>query len=383
MKLKCVFKVWFFIITLFFLVLGFEQLNITNLVHGDSTSFGKVKKFDHYKGHQVYKYTAQRKNGLKVSVLSQGSTLKGIYVPSKKNKYKNILLSFDHTKQYYSKKNKSFYVGQLIGPVGNRINKGQFMLDNKKYQLPVNENGNTLHSGPHAFNSVNWNGKVGTYKGDPAIIMNHHFKSSYTGFPGNIKATTRYVITKKNRLKVLMSAKSDRDTIFDPTIHAYFHLNNNKNVNKQKLNLNSSQRLALNKEKIPTGKLLNNAKTAYDFKNNTNLGKHLAQLKNTKEDGYDTMFKVSPEQNDQIAKLSDPQTKRSVTFSSNRNGLVVYSANTFNNKLNFASGKGSKHMALALEPQTLPDAVNHPSFGNINLKAGKTKTDKFTYSFNY
>ncbi|GBG94186.1 aldose 1-epimerase [Ligilactobacillus salitolerans] len=363
-------------------VMGLGQLGQSETVFAKKTDNGKVEKFDKYKGHQVYEYTVQNKSGLKVSVLSQGGTLHGIYVPKGAKDKRNIIMSFKHTKQYYSKAAKSLYVGQQIGPVGNRIRDGKFKLDGKTVSVPTNENGNTLHSGKHGYNSVRWKGKVGTYHGNPAITLRHTFSSKYTGFPGKVKATTRYVVTDDNQVKVLMSAKSTKDTVFDPTIHAYFNLGQEKTIRDQELTMNSTQRLELNKEKVPTGNLLEN-KGTYDFTQPKALGSHLDHLITTKEQGFDTMFKVKPDKNDQIAKLSDPKTDRSVTFLSKRNGMVVYSGNSITKKVPFESGAGRQHAAIALEPQMLPDAVNHPSFGDVSLKAGQTKTKEITYKIDY
>lgn len=361
---------------------GVTQVISSETAFAADTDNSKVEKFDKYKGHQVYEYTIQNKSGLKVSVLSQGGTLHGIYVPKGAHDKRNILMSFKHTKQYYDKNAASLYVGQQIGPVGNRIHNGKFKLDGKTVSVPTNENGNTLHSGNHGFNSVRWQGEVGTYEGNPAITLRHTFNSKYTGFPGDIQATTRYVVTDNNLVKVLMSAKSTKDTVFDPTIHAYFNLGQEKTIKNQELTMNSTQRLKLNKEKVPTGKLLDN-KGAYDFSEAKPLKDHLDPLMSTKEQGFDTMFKVNPDKDKQIAKLSDPKTDRSVTFLSERNGLVVYSGNAIDKKLTFESGKGHQHAAIALDPQTLPDAVNHPSFGDVSLKSGDTKTKEITYQIDY
>ncbi|WP_270333297.1 aldose epimerase family protein [Ligilactobacillus acidipiscis] len=363
-------------------VIGAGQVSGGNSVSADDVENGQVNKFDKYKGHQVYEYTIQNKNGLKVSVLSQGGTLHGIYVPKGPEDKRNIIMSFKHTKQYYDKNGKSLYVGQQVGPVGNRIRNGKFKIDGKTYSVPTNEKGNTLHGGPHGYNSVRWKGETGTYKGNPAITLHHTFKSKYTGFPGNVKATTRYVVTDDNKVQVLMSAQTDKDTIFDPTIHAYFNLGQEKTINNQVLTLNAPQRLDLNKEKIPTGKFINNI-GKYDFSKQQPLKDHLDKMKKTKEGGFDTMFSVEPDENGQIAKLSDPKTNRSVTFQSERNGLVVFSGQSFNKKIPFESGKGHKYGAIALEPQMLPDTANHPSFGDVSLKAGKTTTKTITYQIDY
>src|SRR5699024_12101673 len=88
--------------------LGVSQVITNDKVFAEDTdNNGSVEKFDKYKGHQVYEYSVQNKSGLKISVLNQGGTLHGIYVPNGNDDKQNILLSFKHTKQYYSKDRKS------------------------------------------------------------------------------------------------------------------------------------------------------------------------------------------------------------------------------------------------------------------------------------
>ena len=106
-------------------------------------------------------------------------------------------------------------------------------------------------------------------------------------------------------------------------------------------------------------------------------------MKKAKEGGFDTMFNVKPDKEDKIAKLVDPETNRAVTFYSKRNGLVVFSGQSFNDNISFESGRGNKYGAIAIEPQMLPDAVNNTNFGDVSLKAGENKTKIITYKIDF
>ncbi|MCS8584546.1 aldose epimerase family protein, partial [Leuconostoc citreum] len=59
------------------------------------------------------------------------------------------------------------------------------------------------------------------------------------------------------------------------------------------------------------------------------------------------------------------------TVDSDRNGVVVFTANP--------DDSSDIKTALAIEMQTLPDAVNHEDFGDIVLPANETKTYTVTY----
>ncbi|GHU70565.1 hypothetical protein FACS189413_11090 [Bacteroidia bacterium] len=48
------------------------------------------------------------------------------------------------------------FLGAAVGPYANRIAKRQFSIDGTEYQLPLNNNGNTLHGGINGIDRVVW-----------------------------------------------------------------------------------------------------------------------------------------------------------------------------------------------------------------------------------
>ncbi|MDN6542852.1 MAG: galactose mutarotase, partial [Lentilactobacillus parabuchneri] len=83
-----------------------------------------------------------------------------------------------------------------------------------------------------------------------------------------------------------------------------------------------------------------------------------------------------------IAKLSDPESGRSVSISSKRNALVVFTPDDLSGS-NFMIGKGGPYMAIALEAQNLPDTPNHDDFGDVTLPAGEEKTYSIKYKVEF
>ncbi len=69
--------------------------------------------------------------------------------------------------------------------------------------------------------------------------------------------------------------------------------------------------------------------------------------------------------------LRSPKTGVALAIDSDRNGVVVFTTNP--------AMDSDQMTAVAIEMQTLPDAVNHPDFGDIVLPANVKKTYQVTY----
>lgn len=336
--------------------------------------------FDHYEEHEVTAYHLENDNGVKVTVLSQGGIIKAISVPTKNGGQKNLLLEYPHTADYYA---NPFYVNMMIGSAAGRLKNGQFTVDGKTLKVPANEGNNTLHGGPHGFNSVNWNGELSSTNDEVVLKFTHHFQTRPNDFPG-IKVTTTYTLKNDNMLTVRFTGEADEPTIFNPTYHVYFNLSDSKNIEGQTLMLNSSRHMDVDSEKIPTGKLLDNLHTPFDFTNGVKLGEAIDKMQNTTEKGFDDIFQVEPSaKDDTIAKLQDGASKRSVTIHSKRNGLVVFTANSFTPDMNLTLGAGAPYMGIALEAQNLSDATRFEGLGDTTLMPGVSKSYEIRYELKF
>ncbi|PTM22729.1 aldose epimerase family protein [Levilactobacillus namurensis] len=340
-----------------------------------------TKEWDTYQNQPVTEYTIENDHGVQLSVLSWGATLHHLNVPSA-NGSKNLVLSYHKMADYLD---NPFYVCMGIGRTGGRIRRGTFPLAGKTYHVDANEGQNTLHGGPHGFNTVNWAGSLDTSDPDAAkIVLTHTFTSTADSYPGDLDAKLIYGLDNDDHVTLTFEATAKTDTtVFNPTAHLYFNLSDDQLITGQTLQVNSDDHLDLDGEKLPTGKLIANANTPFDFKAGQNLGSAIRGMQETTEKGFDDVYHVVPAADHTIAKLSDPQSKRSVTIKSDRNGLVVFTANSFTNDLKLAAGAGQPYMGVALEPQTLPDSMNHPEFGDVTLPAGQTQQYHISYDLTY
>lgn len=331
----------------------------------------KTELFDKYNDQDIQKFTLTNDHGVSISVISLGATWNAFTFPDKDGKEGNVLLSMDSSAAYM----KDQYFCQAIGRTAGRITNGTFSIKGKEYHVDQNEGTTTLHGGPHGFNSQVWDGSIE----DNKIILKKHIDSSYDSFPGNIDVTITWTLSDDNVATVSYSAKSDADTLFNPTQHAYLNLGDTENVYGHSLTIDADNYLELNKDKTPTGKKVPVDDTPYDFRDSQNLKLGIDDMKAEVGHTYDEVYAINEHADDQpIAKLADPDSGRSVSIFSTRNALVVFTPDDLDG-IKFERGAGVPHMGVALEAQNLPDTPNHEGFGSVLLPAGEEKTYSISY----
>jgi aldose 1-epimerase len=349
--------------------------------------FGKTKE-----GQAVELYTLQNANGCQAKITNYGGIVTSLTMPDNRGRLEDVVLGFDKLEGYLSPEYKeaSPYFGALIGRYGNRIGKGKFTLDGKEYQLPVNNNGNTLHGGPQGFNQRVWEAKEVKGHGGPALELSYISKDGEEGFPGTLKVTAVYTLTDKNELKLEIKATTDKTTIVNLTHHSYFNLKGagKGDILDHEIMLNAEKFVPIDAVSIPLGELKAVKGTAFDFTKPAKIGARIEendeQLKNAK--GYDHTFVIdgyTPGGNPRlIACVTEATTGRVLEVESTEPGVQFYTANFLDGSL---TGKGNiayqKRFAFCLEPQHYPDAPNHPDYPSTTLKPGETYHNTIIYRF--
>ncbi|MFD1671798.1 aldose epimerase family protein [Agrilactobacillus yilanensis] len=339
-------------------------------------------QLDTYQDKPIYEFTLTNQNNVSISAISLGATFYKLLVPTKTQQRTNLILNFFNSADY--PKNGSF-AGMAVGRTAGRIGDGQIILDQQTYQLPQNEGTTTLHGGPNGFSSEVWNGSIVIKDGQPAILFHHLQKSEDDGFPGDLDTTIMYQLTENDEVKVTFTGRSTAKTVFNPTIHTYFNLGDTEDILEHQLLIRAAEHLELDAKNVPTGQFLEVDETPFNFQNGQRLGTAIDAVKDTPHHGFDDIFKVTP--NTKIAKLTDPATQRSVTITSDRNALVIFTANEFSEKedMNFVrtNGVGKPYMGVAMEAQNLPDTTKHNNFGSDILPANETVQHHISYKVSY
>jgi len=340
--------------------------------------FGKTKN-----GEAVSLYTLTNARGAQVRITNYGGIVQSIYVPDRRGRLGDVVLGFDSIPRY---EKDSPYFGALIGRYGNRIAKGRFTLDGKTYKLFVNNGPNSLHGGKVGFDKKVWTAVPVKHPGSVGLALSYLSKDGEEGYPGNLNTTVVYTWTDDDALRIVYTAKTDKDTVFNPTNHSYFNLNGagNGTILDTRLMINADQFTPVDKTQIPIGIQRPVAGTPFDFRRPHAIGERIDQ-KNAQlatGSGYDHNFVVNGSGLRLAVRAYAPRSGRVLTEYTDQPGVQLYTGNFLTGTLKGKGGKTYAHRgAFALEAQHFPDSPNHPQFPTTELKPGETYHQTTVYQF--
>jgi aldose 1-epimerase len=296
--------------------------------------------------------------GACVELLNLGATLVSWYVPDKEGKLENIILTYPKLEDY---RTNPYYLGSTVGRFANRITKAQFTLEGKTYHLDKNDGENCNHGGLNGFHNRIFDYKVQKHQ----VIFTYESPDGEGGFPGNLRLTVTYTFSDNNELSIEYKVLSDKDTVFNPTNHAYFNLSGKGGtICNHELKVYANDYLVTDAAWLPTGEIRPiecrdgacPVSTAIDF---------------TKLQGFNTYFIGNSEH---LATLSCGD--RHLDVYSSMPGIQVYTGDYLDEPFVPCAG-------IALEAQGYPDAVNHPDFPECLIEAGKEMKYKIQYCLYY
>jgi aldose 1-epimerase len=340
-------------------------------------------------GTPVELYTLRNSNGMEATVMTYGGIVTSLKVPDKDGKFGDVVLGFDSLDGYVKDSYLANcpYFGALIGRYGNRIAKGQFILDGQTNTLAINNAPNCLHGGLKGFDKVVWTAKpVDTFYG-PGLELTYVSKDGEEGFPGNLTVKAIYVVTEKNELLVQFTATTDKDTVVNLTHHSYFNLRGSGNVLNHVVFINADRFTPVDSTLIPTGELKPVEGTPFDFRTPWAVG---ARINDTNDDqirfanGYDQNWVLNKKDAELVlaARVYEPTSGRVMEVFTTSPGVQFYTANFLDGTI---KGKGGQvyesRDALCFEPQHFPDSPNHSAFPTTELKPGETYQNTIIYKF--
>ena len=317
-------------------------------------------------------------------IMTYGGVLVSFKAPDKNGKVADVILGFDDANGFYDNFNgsKNAFFDAIIGRYANRIAKGEFTLEGKKYETPKNDGPNTLHGGPHGFNNQVWKDKQLA----DGVELTYVSKDGEAGFPGTLTATVRYTL-KKGDLKIEYTATTDKPTVLNLTNHSYFNLagEGSGDILKHQLTLHASKFTPVDSTLIPTGELKAVDGTPFDFRKATEIG---AGINNDDEQlklgrGYDHNWVLDSTGKLAVAaEVYEPTSGRVLKVLTDQPGIQFYSGNFLDGTVKGKGGKTYAHRSgLCLETQHFPDTPNHANFPSAELKPGQKYHTVTVFSF--
>ncbi|WP_020603590.1 aldose epimerase family protein [Spirosoma spitsbergense] len=346
----------------------------------EKTTYGQLPD-----GQTADLFTLQNAAGMTAKITNYGGILVALTAPDKEGKFEDVTLGLDSLSSYV--KNNPFF-GALVGRYGNRIAKGKFTLDDKPYNLFINNMGNHLHGGKVGFDKVLWTATP--VDGDePALKLTYTSKDGEEGYPGNLSVTVTYTLQKDNALKIDYEATTDKPTVVNLTNHTYFNLTGDikRDILDHVVTINADKFIPVDETLIPTGKLQPVAGTPFDFTKPTVVGARINDSTDTQikyGGGYDHAWVLNGEAGSlkKAATVYEPTSGRVMEVSTTEPAVQFYTGNFLNGKVVGREGfPYKKRYALCLETEHYPDSPNQPSFPTTTLRPGETYKTTTIYQF--
>jgi aldose 1-epimerase len=338
-------------------------------------------------GREVFEYTIANSAGMSAKIINYGAAITSLFVPDRDGNIEDVVLGYDSLQGYV---NGSEYFGAVVGRYGNRIGKGQFVLDGQQYQLTINNGENHLHGGKIGFNKVLWEAEVLNDSDMPAIRFTYVSRDGEEGYPGTVTLKVTYALTDNNELRIDYEGMADKPTILNPTQHSYFNLSGNfaETILGHSLMIEADKFTPVDEGLIPTGELASVENTPLDFRQPRTIGARIddpfEQLVLGK--GYDHNWVLrdytGPGQVHEAAELYEPDSGRVMTVFTDQPGLQFYSGNFLDGSAVGKNGIAYGHRTgLCLETQVFPDSPNHPDFPSATLYPGQVYRQTTIYQF--
>ncbi len=323
--------------------------------------------------------------GVEMTVTNFGGRVMELFTEDRNGEMADIVLGYATTDEYLDNKGERF-LGACCGRFANRIAEGKFTIDGVEYNVPINNNGQSLHGGVKGLDSVVWDV---VQANDERIDFRYVSPDGEEGYPGELTIDMSYELTEDAEFVIEYRATTTKTTHVNITHHSFFNLRGegNGDVNGHILQINADGFIPINEVSIPTGEVAEVAGTAFDFTIAKAIGTDLAaedeQLKMGA--GYDHCWVLRGKQGAMklAAVVVEPESGRRMEVYTDQLGIQFYGGNFFDGKTVAKCGDKTYDYrgSLALETQLFPDTPNQPQFPSTLLEPGEEYTHRCIYKF--
>lgn len=338
-------------------------------------------------GKQINLYKISNDSGMTLELTNYGARMVSLWVDSNEDTFKDVIWGYESIDAYLQA--TDIYSGPIVGRFGNRINKGKFSIDDKEYQLTINNGDNHLHGGLTGLYQQIWDV---TLSNDSMVTLAYLSPDNEGGYPGNASIEVTYKIAYNNKLEINYKATTDAPTPMNLTSHSYFNLHGttDKSTNTHILQIYADSYTPTDAGLIPTGEVETLDGSPLDFRTAATIGSRINDTTQCEAlkygSGYDHNYVLKDYNDNNIfhaANVYEPTTGIVMDIYTDQRGLQFYSGNFMDG---VDTGKrGEKHnyrTGIALETQNFPDAPNHIEFADdAILRPGEVYSHRCIYAF--
>lgn len=330
-------------------------------------------------GTEIFKYVIENNNEVQVHILTLGATLQSLIVKDKNGTFRDVLLGFDTVEEYLR---KSDYQGATVGPVANRISKGELPLNGKVYELVKNEKDLLcLHSNGE-FTFAVWKAIV---VDSDCVEFSYVSPDGVGGFPGELKTAVTFRLDDNNALHIKYDAIADRDTYINLTNHAYFNLKGYDcgDILDHVISIDADAITAVDEYSVPTGEFRDVTGTTFDFRSEKPIGRDMEENDDQLKigGGYDHNFRINGWDKTlrKCASVRADATGINMNIYTDLPGVQFYVGNFLDGRTGKAEKPMNKRSGFCLETQFFPDTPHRPEFPSCLYKAGERFVSETVY----
>lgn len=337
-------------------------------------------------GKQTDLYILKNKLGMAVGVTNYGCALTAIFVPDKKGKMENVVLSYDSIDDLLNAPEP--FLSTTIGRYGNRIANGTFQLNGEEYKLETNNGPNSLHGGPTGFHARVWDANQ---LSDNKIEFSYISEDGEEGFPGKVTVGMIYELSDdSNSLIITYQATTDAPTVINLTNHGFFNLagtaNPTPSIEDNEVVINADFFIPIDDTSIPTGEILLVEDTPMDFRTPYTVGSRIeedfVQLK--RGAGYDHCYVLNKKERNELsfaASCFDAKSGRKMEVYTTELGVQLYTGNWLGGFKGGDEATFPARSAICFEAQCFPDTPNQTHFPTATFQPGEVYEQATIYKF--
>lgn len=333
-------------------------------------------------------------SGARLTLSPFGARLVGLSLPDRDGTFDDCVLGFDTEEEFVT--HADTYLGATIGRVAGRTANAHFVGGGLDLALTANNGPHTLHGGlAGALDRQEWLAAPASDHRGVGYTFSCVSRAGSEGYPGELRATSTYLLADDNSLTVEFRAEADAPTPVALTQHAYWNLTSGGRgtVVDDELFIAAHERVDMTAELVPTGDIVGVAGTGFDFLQARRIGALLPTDTGVPWPGIDHTYLVDGRtdaleakerdawQVDPVATMYSPATGRYLELFTTEPALQVY----LGCHLSDLAGRGGAVYAagngICLETVRLPDSPLLPGLPSIVLSAGNEYVQESLYRF--